>query len=107
MFPDVPFDNGSSKENQSEHFVPSIFQNAGNDASRTREFFDVPLDNTSSMKNLTKVFCQAKAIVKEANNSNLKEKDIPTTRAHPGVTFDSESIERREKERVNIPVTVF
>ena len=43
------------------------------------------------MESLTKELCPAKAIVKETNNSTIKEKDIQTIRVNPDVVFDSES----------------
>ena len=91
VFPGVPFDSESSKENQSEGFGPPIMQDADKNYCKTREFPDVPLDSESSMESLTKELCPAKTIVKETNKSDIKEKGIQTIRVNPDVVFDSES----------------
>ena len=51
VFPGVPFDSESSKENHSKVSSPYILQDVGADFSSTRVFPGVPFDSESSKQN--------------------------------------------------------
>ena len=86
MFPGVPFDSESSKENQSEVPSPYILQDVGPDFSSTREFPSVPFDSESSEENPIKT-----SAVTETNTTYNDEKDIHATKVNPKVAFDNVS----------------
>ena len=87
VFPDVPFDSESSKETESKEMGLSF---SSHDESSTRDVPDVPLDSGSSKESRIKELYPTEDSLKEANNPNIVEKDINTTRIDPEVASERE-----------------
>ena len=86
VFPGVPLDSESSKENHSEISFPQTRQEIDVDFSSTRVFPSVPFDSESSKKNPIKT-----SAATETNTSYNDEKDIQATKTNPEVAFDNMS----------------
>ena len=97
MFLDVLFDSESSKETESKELSLSI---SSHDESSTRDVPDIPLDSGSSKESQIKDLCPSEDILEEANNSNIVEKDINTTRVDPEVASERKSKRMKNRKRI-------